>query len=138
MQVLAVSTDKVFSHKIWEEVELSKMVEGGIPYPMAEDPTGEIGEMYGVYDSGAGVNVRGRFIIDPDQVVQAQEVMTDPVGRNVSELMRQIKAYQHNRETGEVTPAGWNPGGKTLEPGPKLVGKVWKQWNPGEDCDALC
>ena len=133
MQVLAVSTDKVFSHKIWEETELSKMVDGGIPYPMVEDPTGEIGKMYGVYDSGSGVNVRGRFIIDPDQTVLAQEVLTDPVGRNVSELVRQIKGFQMNRETGEVAPSGWQPGGKTLQPGPDAVGKVWKQWNPKDN-----
>ena len=130
-----MSTDKVFTHKVWEREELSKMVDGGIPYPMVADPTAEIGKKYGVHDAKSGVHLRGRFIIDPDQVIQAQEVLTDPVGRNVSELIRQIKAFQHNRETGEATPSGWVPGKKTLDPNPDLVGKVWKQWNPSDNYD---
>ena len=86
------------------------MVKGGIPFPMLSDPGGKIGQVYGVYDDGAGVDVRGRFIIDPDGVIQAMEVLTPPVGRNPNELIRQIQAYQHNRTTGEVTPSGWQPG----------------------------
>ena len=130
VEVLSVSTDSRFTHKIWNEVELSKMVEGGIPYPMLSDQGGRIGTAYGVYDAAAGVNVRGRFLIDPDGVIQAMEVLTPPVGRNPEELIRQIKAYQHVRETGEATPSGWQPGETTLKPGPDLVGNVWKVWKP--------
>ena len=130
MQVLSVSTDSRFTHKIWQEQELSKMVEGGVPFPMLSDSGGRIGTIYGVYDEDAGVDIRGRFLIDPDGVIQAMEVMTPSVGRNVNELIRQIKAFQHVRETGEVTPAGWQPGKTTLKPGPELVGKVWEVWKP--------
>jgi len=130
--VLSVSTDSRFSHKIWQETELSKMVEGGVPFPMLSDQNGKIGAVYGVYDENAGVNVRGRFLIDPDGVIQAMEVLTPSVGRNVSELIRQVKAYQHVKATGEVTPSGWQPGKKTLKPGPELVGNVWKVWKPEE------
>jgi peroxiredoxin (alkyl hydroperoxide reductase subunit C) len=130
VEVLAMSVDSVFSHKIWQEEELSKMVEGGVPYPMLSDGGGNIGRVYGVYDEEAGVDVRGRFLIDPDGVIQAMEVLTPPVGRNPDELIRQIKAYQHVRETGEVCPSGWEPGQTTLQPGPDLVGKVWKVWKP--------
>jgi peroxiredoxin (alkyl hydroperoxide reductase subunit C) len=97
---------------------------------MLSDQGGRIGTAYGVYDAAAGVNVRGRFLIDPDGVVQAMEVLTPPVGRNPEELIRQVKAYQHNRETGEATPSGWQPGETTLKPGPDLVGNVWKVWKP--------
>jgi len=86
--VLSVSTDSRFTHKIWNEVELSKMVEGGIPFPMLSDQGGRIGTVYGVYDEAAGVDIRGRFLIDPDGVIQAMEVLTPSVGRNVSELIR--------------------------------------------------
>ena len=55
------------------------------------------------------------------------------MGRNVDELIRQVKAYQHVKETGEVAPAGWQPGKKTLKPGPELAGKVWEVWKPGEE-----
>ncbi|MBM3188329.1 MAG: redoxin domain-containing protein [Chloroflexi bacterium] len=95
---------------------------------MVADTTGAIGRMYGVYDEEGGVDIRGRFIIDPDGVVQAMEVLTPTVGRNVSELIRQVKAYQHVRATGEVTPSGWQPGKPTLKPSPALVGQVWKEW----------
>lgn len=133
MQVLSVSTDSHFTHKIWQEEELSKMVDGGVPWPMLSDPGGRIGQIYGVYDEGAGVDIRGRFLIDPDGVIQAMEVMTPPVGRNIKELVRQVKAFQHVRATGEVTPAGWEPGKTTLKPGPDLVGKVWQVWQPGKE-----
>jgi len=126
--VLSVSTDSRFTHKIWNEGELSKMVEGGIPYPMLSDQGGRVGTVYGVYDKAAGVNIRGRFIIDPDGIIQAMEVLTPAVGRNVSELIRQVKAFRHVRATGEATPSGWEPGKPTLKPGPDLVGKVWEAW----------
>jgi peroxiredoxin (alkyl hydroperoxide reductase subunit C) len=130
VQVLAASTDSRFVHKVWQEQELSKMVEGGVPFPMLSDAGGRIGTVYNVYDEAAGVNIRGRFLIDPDGVILAMEVLTAEVGRNVEELIRQVKAYQHVRETGEVTPSGWQPGDATLSPGPSLVGKVWESWQP--------
>jgi len=130
VQVLSMSTNSQFSHKIWQEVELSKMVEGGVPYPMLSDQTGEIGKMYGVYDENAGVDIRGRFIIDPDGIIQAMEMLTPPVGRNVQELLRQVQAFQLVRKTkgAEATPSGWQPGKATLKPSPDLVGKVWTVW----------
>jgi len=130
VEVLAVSTDSRFSHKIWQEEELAKMVPGGVPYPMLADAGGKIGAVYGVYDELAGVNIRGRFIIDPDGVIQGMEVLTPAVGRNVAELIRQVKAFQHVRQTGEATPSGWQPGKPTLKPSPALVGQVWKEWKP--------
>jgi len=131
VEALSVSTDSRFVHKMWQEEELSKMVKGGVPFPMLSDPGGKIGEVYGVYDEAAGVDIRGRFIIDPDGIIVAMEVLTPTVGRNIAETIRQVKAFQHVKKTGEVTPAEWTPGGKTLTPGPDLVGKVWKIWKPG-------
>ncbi len=130
VEVLAVSVDSQFVHKVWQEEELSRMVDGGIPFPMVSDGAGKIGSVYGVYDEGSGVDVRGRFIIDPDGVIQAIEVLIPPVGRNVSELLRQIQAFQLVRKTkgAEATPSGWQPGRPTLKPGPDLVGKVWEVW----------
>ncbi len=128
--VLSISTDSRFVHKIWQEEELSKMLPGGVPFPMLSDAGGKIGSVYGVYDEDAGVDIRGRFIIDPDFVVRAMEVLTPEVGRNPDELLRQVKAFQHVVATGEVTPSGWEPGEVTLTPGPDLVGKVWEVWKP--------
>ncbi|MCB0073662.1 MAG: redoxin domain-containing protein [Caldilineaceae bacterium] len=128
--VLSMSTDSRFVHKMWQEQELSKMVDGGVPFPMLTDAGGKIGTVYGVYDEDAGVDIRGRFIIDPDFVIRAGEVLTAEVGGNPAELVRQVKAFQHVRATGEVTPSGWEPGDVTLTPGPALVGKVWEVWQP--------
>lgn len=130
MEILSLSTDSRFIHKMWQQYELQKMIEGGVPYPMLSDAGGRIGRIYGVYEEMAGVNVRGRFIIDPDGVIQAMEILTPAVGRNVSELIRQVKAFQHVRATGEATPSGWQPGKKTLKPSSELVGEVWKVWKP--------
>lgn len=110
------------------------MVPGGVPFPLLSDAGGAVGKVYGVYDEEAGVNVRGRFIIDPDGVIQAIEILTPPVGRNVNEAIRQIQAFQHVRQTkgAEATPSGWRPGKSTLRPGPDLVGRVWEVWSPDE------
>mgnify|MGYP001826411742 FL=1 len=128
--VLSMSTDSRFVHKIWQAEELSMMVEGGVPFPMLSHCGGRIGTVYGVYDEAAGVDIRGRFIIDPDGIIRATEVLTPEVGRSPDELIRQVKAFQHVRATGEVTPSGWQPGQVTLTPGPDLVGNVWKVWKP--------
>ncbi len=132
VEMLSVSVDSHFVHKMWQDKELSKMVEGGVPFAMLSDSGGKIGSLFGVYNEEAGVEMRGRFIIDPDGVIQAIEILTPPVGRNVSELIRQIQAFQLVRETkgAEATPSGWQPGKPTLKPGPDLVGKVWEVWKP--------
>lgn len=116
---------------MWNDHELSKMVSGGIPYPMLSDSGGKVGTTYGIYDEDAGIETRGRFIIDPDGAIQGYEVMTPPVGRNIAETIRQIQAFQLVRESkgAEATPAGWKPGKMTLKPGVDLVGKVWEVWN---------
>lgn len=120
----------MFVHKMWDDEELSKMVEGGVPFPMLSDSGGKVGRVYGIYDEDAGVETRGRFLIDPDGVIQGYEVLTPPVGRNVAESIRQIQAFQLVRESKgtQATPSGWRPGKPTLKPGVDLVGKVWKEW----------
>jgi peroxiredoxin (alkyl hydroperoxide reductase subunit C) len=132
-----MSIDSIFTHKMWNEDELSRMVDGGVPFPMLSDAGGKVGTVYGVYDEDAGVEARGRFIIDPDGVVQGYEVLTPPVGRNVSEMFRQVQAFQLVRETkgAEATPSGWRPGKATLKPGIGLVGKVWKEWKTEQAFD---
>jgi len=127
-----MSVDSVFVHKMWNDHELSKMVKGGVPFPMLSDGGGKVGTAYGAYDDDAGVENRGRFIIDPDGVIQAYEMLTPPVGRHVGETIRQIQAFQLVRDSkgAEATPSGWKPGRMTLKPGPELVGKIWEVWKP--------
>jgi alkyl hydroperoxide reductase subunit AhpC len=132
VEVFSMSVDSHFVHKMWNDNELTKMVEGGAPFHMVSDQAGNVGRAYGVYDETQGIELRGRFIIDPDGVIQAMEVLTPPVGRRFAETVRQIQAFQLVRASKgtEATPAGWMPGDPTLKPGPDLVGNVWKVWKP--------
>ena len=125
-----MSIDSIFVHKMWDEKELSKMVDGGVPFPMLSDAGGRVGKVFGIFNEDQGVENRGRFIIDPEGIVQAYEVLTPPVGRNISEAIRQLQAFQlvRNSKGKEATPSGWRPGKVTLKPGPDLVGKVWEVW----------
>jgi len=122
---------------MWDVHELSKMVDGGIPFPMLSDGGGKVGTAFGIYDANGGIETRGRFIIDPDGVVQGFEVLTPPVGRNVSESLRQVQAFQlvRNSKGTEATPSGWKPGKATLKPGPDLVGRVWEVWKTKQAFD---
>jgi peroxiredoxin (alkyl hydroperoxide reductase subunit C) len=137
VEVLSMSVDSMFVHKMWNDNELSKMVKGGVPFPMLSDAGGKVGKIFGVYNEDSGVENRGRFLIDPDGIIQGYEVLTPPVGRNVSETFRQIQAFQLVRESKgtEATPSGWKPGKKTLKPGPGLVGKVWEVWKTEDAFD---
>jgi peroxiredoxin (alkyl hydroperoxide reductase subunit C) len=127
--VLSISVDSPHVHKAWQEHELSKMVEGGLPYPMLTDRAGFIGEQYLVYDAEAGVDLRGFFLIDPDGVLQVAEVLNASMGRDVDEILRLIQGAQYvHARRGEALPACWKPGQSTLKPGEDLVGKVWSTW----------
>ena len=130
VEVISMSTDTVFSHKVWHETsELIKPVK----FAMGADPTGKVSRLYEVYDEESGTAVRGRFIIDPDGILRGVEVLYPNVGRNVKELIRQIKAFQYVREhPDQVAPAGWEPGKKTFAPDIKIAGKVYTVWKPGE------
>lgn len=101
-----------------------------IPFPMMSDQNGEIGKMYGVYDEQSGVTLRGTFLIDPDGLLQSIEVLSMPIGRNVFEGLRQIKASQMVKDSKgkEVAPAVWEPGKKTITPSTDAIGNVWQQW----------
>ena len=132
-EVLTVSVDSSATHKDWNERELSRMVEGGARYPMLSDPGGKIGALFGVYDAHTGLDRRGHFLIDPQGVIQAMEIVASPVGRNIAEILRQLRALQHYQATGEFMPCGWEPGKPTLVQegeGSPPPGKVWEIWKP--------
>jgi len=121
-EILSVSTDTVFVHKAWHD---HSPAIGKVAYPMFADPTGELARALGVYLEDEGLALRGTFIIDPDGVLQSYEVNANNIGRSSDELLRKLRAAQFVREhDGEVCPAKWQPGEKTLRPGIDLVGKI--------------
>lgn len=111
VEILAVSVDSKFSHKRFVETEpLLK----GLQLTIGADSNQEVSRAFGVLVEEEGVALRGRFLFNADGVCVAQEVQADSVGRNVNEFLRQVEAWQYATKTGEVCPAGWRPGKKTL------------------------
>lgn len=128
-----MSLDSPFVHKVWNEQELEEMVEGGAPFAMATDPAGAVGTAYHVFDEISCMDNRGTFILDPNGIVVPYEILTPPVGRNINEILRQIRAFELiQQDTTQVTPSGWTPGKTTLKPNDDLVGNVWKEWDVKE------
>ncbi len=124
VEILAVSVDSKFSHKRFAETE---PILKGLKLMMGADNNMEVSRAFGVLIEEEGVALRGRFLFNPDGVCVAQEVQADSVGRNVKEFLRQVQAWQHASKTGEVCPAGWRPGKKTLPVNTdmeKMTGKV--------------
>ena len=124
VEILAVSVDTKFSHKRFVETEpLLK----GLKLMMGADGNQEVSRAFGILVEEDGVALRGRFLFNPDGICVAQEVQADSVGRNVNEFLRQVEAWQHATKTGEVCPAGWRPGKKTLPvntDAEKMAGRV--------------
>ncbi len=122
VEVYGVSTDTHFSHKAWHDT--SKAI-GKIKYALVGDPTARLSRNFEVYIEEAGLADRGTFVVDPDGKIQIVEITAGGVGRNAAELLRKIKAAQYvAAHPGEVCPAKWQEGGKTLAPSLDLVGKI--------------
>ena len=122
VEVFSVSTDTHFVHKAWHDA--SETI-GKIQYAMIGDPNGVITTNFEVMRAGQGLADRGTFIVDPDGIIQAMEITAEGIGRDAQDLLRKVKAAQYVRShPGEVCPAAWKEGEKTLAPSLELVGKI--------------
>ncbi|WP_243292858.1 alkyl hydroperoxide reductase subunit C [Bacillus sp. FJAT-47783] len=122
VEVYSVSTDTHFTHKGWHD---SSETIGKIEYAMIGDPSQIISRNFEVLNEEEGLADRGTFIIDPDGVIQTVEINASGIGRDASTLMNKIKAAQYVRNNpGEVCPAKWQEGEKTLRQSLDLVGKI--------------
>jgi peroxiredoxin (alkyl hydroperoxide reductase subunit C) len=122
VEVYSVSTDTHFSHKAWHDTSPAI---GKINYYMLGDQNHNLSNNFGVLRDGVGLADRGTFVVDPDGVIQLVEITPEGVGRNATELLRKIKAAQYwQSHPGEVCPAKWEEGEKTLAPSLDLVGKI--------------
>jgi peroxiredoxin (alkyl hydroperoxide reductase subunit C) len=127
--IFTVSTDTKFTHLAWKKNEKEL---ADVRYPMAADKTGKVGRMFGVYEEGSGLTLRGTFIINPEGVLLSSEINFFNLGRNIEELVRKFKANVYLAgKPNEVCPAKWQKDGdKTLvNPGAKMVGKVHEALN---------
>jgi peroxiredoxin (alkyl hydroperoxide reductase subunit C) len=122
VEIFSVSTDTHFAHKAWHDTSPAI---GKIAYTMVGDPTLAISRNFDVLIEAAGLADRGTFVVDPNGVIQIVEVTAGGVGRDAKELLRKIKAAQYvASHPGEVCPAKWQEGEKTLAPSLDLVGKI--------------
>ena len=118
-EVIAASVDSQFSHLAWTKQDRKAGGLGEMKIPILADLTKEVSQAYGVLKEDEGVAFRGVFIIDPSQNLRQITINDLPVGRNVDETLRLLQAFQFVEKNGEVCPANWKPGQKTMKPDPK-------------------
>lgn len=124
-EVCVVSVDTVFSHKRWVETE--KLLEG-FGLKMISDRRGHLSKYFGCYNEQTGNSERGTIIISPEGVIKSIEIVTEPIGRSSTELVRKLRALHFvANNPGHACPASWNNGGVTLEPNIQMSGKVGEQ-----------
>jgi peroxiredoxin (alkyl hydroperoxide reductase subunit C) len=118
VQLLGCSIDSHFTHLAWRNTPRTEGGLGDIQYPLVADLDKRIAEAYDVL-LPMGIALRGLFLIDKDGVVRHQVVNDLPLGRNVEEALRMVKALQFHEENGEVCPANWHEGQDSMKPDPE-------------------
>lgn len=120
--VLGVSIDSQFTHLAWVNTPREQGGLGDIAIPLVADLKKDLARAFDVLDEGAGVALRGVFLIDPAGIVQSAIVNNLGVGRNVKEVLRTLKAFQFVQEhAGQVCPANWDDGADTMTASPRGV-----------------
>lgn len=122
VEIYGVSTDTHFAHKAWHDTsEAIKKVN----YPLVGDPTATLSRNFDVLIEEEGLALRGSFLVSPEGVIKVCEIHDNGIGRNAAEMLRKAKAAQYvAAHPGEVCPAKWEEGAKTLKPSLDLVGKI--------------
>ena len=115
VQILGVSIDSQFTHLAWTNTPRDQGGIGKTAYPLIADLSKQISRDYDVLLDG-GIALRGLFLIDKAGNVRHQVVNDLPLGRSVDEALRMVKALQYFEENGEVCPANWQEGNRTISP----------------------
>lgn len=117
VQIVGVSVDSHFSHLAWRNLPRDQGGLGNIEYPLVADLSKQIARDYDVITGDDTVALRGLFLIDQVGVVRHQVVNDLPLGRSVDEALRMVQALQFFEKHGEVCPANWKEGARTIKPG---------------------
>ncbi|WP_431024463.1 peroxiredoxin [Halomonas sp. H5] len=123
VEVIGVSIDSQFTHYAWRKTSPEAGGIGEVGFPIVADVKHDIAQAYGIEHPEAGVALRASFLIDEDGVVQHQVVNNLPLGRNVDEMVRMVKALKHHQTHGEVCPAGWEEGKEGMQADAEGVAK---------------
>lgn len=115
VQVIGVSIDSHFTHLAWRNMSRDQGGLGNIEYPLVADINKKIARDYDVLIDEA-VALRGLFLIDQKGTVRHQVVNDLPLGRSVDEALRMVQALQFFEKNGEVCPANWKEGSRTIKP----------------------
>ncbi len=122
VNVYGVSTDTHFAHKAWHDT--SEAIRK-VRFALVGDPTARLARNFDVLIEEEGLALRGTFLVDPEGRIKLCEIHDNGIGRNAEELLRKVKAAQYvATHPGEVCPAKWREGEKTLAPSLDLVGKI--------------
>ena len=121
-EIYIVTTDTQFSHKVWHETSPAV---GQAKFPLIGDPTHQLTKAFDVHIDEEGLALRGTFVISPEGVIKTMEVHSNEIARDMTETLRKLKAAQFTAShPGEVCPAKWKEGEKSLKPSLDLVGKI--------------
>lgn len=120
-EVLAISTDSVYAHKIFAQISPSARK---VQYPILSDPTHEISKCYGAYNPKTGFSTRTTLIVSPDGLIKFFTKYPSPVGRSVDEIIRVLQALLFSEATGLGAPAGWEPGQPGIKRSWDMVGRI--------------
>lgn len=115
-QVVGCSVDSVYSHFAWANTPKNKGGIQGVEYPLVSDLNKSIATNYGVLIPNDGIAYRGLFLIDGNGIVRHQVVNDLPLGRSVEETLRILDALIYFEQHGEVCPADWKTGKKSMKP----------------------
>ena len=121
-EILGVSVDSVHTHLAWMRTPRSEAGVGDLNYPLLADLSKDVARAYDVLHGD--VALRGVFLIDPEGNVQTATVNNLPVGRNVDEVLRTVKAYQYVAKNGGTCPANWQEGQSGMDASLDGVKKV--------------
>ena len=111
--------DSHFSHLAWLKMPKVRGGIEGVHYPIVSDINKAISRDYDVLVEGQGIAYRGLFLIDKNGVVRHQLVNDLPLGRSVDEALRMVEALQFFEKNGEVCPANWRAGDRSMKPSQK-------------------
>jgi peroxiredoxin (alkyl hydroperoxide reductase subunit C) len=122
VKLAIISTDNVETHNLWkahlEEIDYQGRGTQKINFPIIDDQSRTGSRLYGMLHEPVSTNkdVRGVFIIDPDNVVQAINFYPMQVGRNMNEIVRMVEALQTVAREKVLTPANWEKGDDVMVP----------------------
>jgi peroxiredoxin (alkyl hydroperoxide reductase subunit C) len=124
VKLVVISTDELDQHKAWkkalEDITYKNRKPLKISFPLVDDNSKQVSRQYGmIHDvTSSTKDVRGVFIINPDNKIEMISFYPMNIGRNMEEIKRTVIALQA-AGTGKnhlVTPANWQPGEDLLVP----------------------